>query len=60
MSKASTQLIKIQNLPESFEECNGQWAVIVGYPVEKGGQYFVELLDGKVICVYDNQMKIAV
>lgn len=51
------QIVEVQNLPESFSKYNGQWAVIVGWPVKDSDQYFVELLDGNVICVYKNQMK---
>lgn len=51
------QIVEVQNLPECFSKYNGQWAVIVGWPVKDSDQYFVELLDGKVICVYKNQMK---
>lgn len=52
------QMIEIQNLPGEFSKYNGQWAVIVRNPDQPHGQYFVETIEGKILCVFKNQMKV--
>ena len=60
----SKQLIEIQNLakeyPDDFSKYNGQWAVIVRKPDNSHGQYMVETIEGKILCLFKNQMKMVV